>query len=905
MSAAQDEISQDKGALPMDAFAERLAFFGSLLPDLAAAHAYSRSFAEGAAVASHSLRVAARYAALAGDVAAALDGLDRAAALPDDGGEALFAKGLLLLGQGDSAAALTAFHGAAQTAFGACDAEQKAETIARALASANRFSVFEVFYSNFSSDFCFAVACLPITPAEVQGYAFCLDRLCASGIWPRPAIRAILNRDETLNGASYWSQVNAGHQFWLDGDRHQADIAYAHARLLAKLTGLTPYHFNCGVLVWLPVSKARKLAEGSLDGALSGAAPVSWAFPDVAREWPDHVVSVHCDPENFAHFPRFLASLCRAHAAFGGAAACVLHCHLADPSDELIRMLQEIAARIAHTYPKLRLAFSHGVPAFHERGYATCLRFLTLAALLEHYDAGVLVLDIECLVEEELFELLPNVSSHQFGMWKHTFDENDQQIRGEPWSITSYPIYISNSPIGQRFTDFAVRYIHSAYDPSLATNWTIDLVVLAQAHSLIVQGTRATVLNLARSAKLVRFPFELGDIGRLAPADIPTALDAIFHVAVEMETAPNFARLVEKSDEARRRFQENPEMNFTNSILLGEDLTRAAFYREAFQFFYHAYRINPNSSDALFAALSAQINAGLQNDPTDLAALEGLDQLRFRYLSALALSKSGSSSPEQILDLMGNGFEAMLNGAMDWLYLQLAVPARSYDPLCAPRDSSQDRIPKRIIFYWDHNPPEEILQNIQYHRSFESAEILFFDKKDAIDFLEQNYGPDTVKLFHELRHPAEESDFFRYHAINTLGGYYLDTDEQLISPDVLFQLGEALGGVYIHSYSGPLENCIFGSVANSEILWECLQIMVYHHLFRPKLSIWLKTGPGVLTRAITRILYRRRTHGAVGENFAIYEKETTNKIRRRVDVSYRGDSRDWSFFESQNPQSFQ
>jgi len=465
---------------------------------------------------------------LDGDAIEAMRFLDRAVVLPDDGGEALFARGLLLIGLGMEADAVPFLQSAIDQVFPSAERLPKRLQLATMMAGGNRYAVFQEFYDGFSSAFCVAVACRSIRAGEAQGYAFCMDRLCAFLGWLRPAIPQVLRRDEAINGASYWSQANLGHQFWITDDRVAADAAYGLAKADAIARGIAPYHFNCGVLVWLPLKTAEALDADFVDGAPQVVGDVAWNLPSVARDWPELVISVGCDRGYFRYFPKLLLSIRRAHEASGSQSRFLVHCHVADASDEQIRFFSEIGALIETSYPHMRLVFSHGAPAHRERSYYTCLRFLTLPTLLQTYDCGVLVLDIDCILHEDFFANIRQSFEYKFGMRKYNFDDEDHQMGGEPWSITAYPLYISNTLIGRRLASFIVRYIEAAYDPGLVTNWTIDQSALGQAHRMIAQADpEKSILNLARSKPLVRFPHEFGSKDAFLVSGGITTLEAV------------------------------------------------------------------------------------------------------------------------------------------------------------------------------------------------------------------------------------------------------------------------------------------------------------------------------------------------------------------------------------------
>jgi hypothetical protein len=250
---------------------------------------------------------------------------------------------------------------------------------------------------------------------------------------------------------------------------------------------------------------------------------------------------------------------------------------------------------------------------------------------------------------------------------------------------------------------------------------------------------------------------------------------------------------------------------------------------------------------------------------------------------------------------LGDGFEAFDTGAeADWLYLRSAVRIVPNPSLPMQIDNA----PINLFFYWDKpNPPAEVAENFEYHRGLGIFDVKVFSKQSAAEFLYGCYGKDTADLFHKLRHPAEESDFWRPHAIHAFGGYYLDVDEQVISTERFqSQFGSSLTDVFVLSGTGPVENSFFGAKKGSPIIEQALRNLLHNCYLRPNLSMWLKSGPGPITRALSRTYYRHVTMGETLPEFSLLEPVAFPNAFRAIPVSYRGDTRDWRVFEAQQKQ---
>ena len=351
------------------------------------------------------------------------------------------------------------------------------------------------------------------------------------------------------------------------------------------------------------------------------------------------------------------------------------------------------------------------------------------------------------------------------------------------------------------------------------------------------------------------------------------------------------------SPSAQAFFQKKAQGDFAALVRTGEILRSECRFLAASTFFEAAFEINSLSCDILLAKIKARILGGAVVAKEDFDTLRALSWDYHRYAEAFDLAQRTNASPAEILAVLGSAFEAFSTGSeVDWLFLQ---QFRALPTDAAERSTpSKNNIPHSIFMYWDKDPPSEISENIQYHRNISGFDVNIYDKNRGEAFLYQYYGNDVRRLFLRSKHPAEESDFLRYHLIYAYGGYYIDVDDQMICAQRIVDLSNDTEGIYILSETGPVENAMFGSIARSSIMEECIRILAYNCLMYPDLSVWLKTGPGVLTRALVRNFYRAASSNSPKPNVTVLDPTFYAKLLRAIDVSYRNDLRDWRVFEA-------
>lgn len=364
------------------------------------------------------------------------------------------------------------------------------------------------------------------------------------------------------------------------------------------------------------------------------------------------------------------------------------------------------------------------------------------------------------------------------------------------------------------------------------------------------------------------------------------------------ESPNEAANRVAGCDRAEELFRKFGTGDFVGNIEIGNVLNKLGRHNDALYFFRKSLEINSRSSHALFRVLETQLLAGNELPPDEIETLHSLDKGMARFFEAIQASASGKDVRE-VLEEFGDGFEPFDTGSeADWFYLRAAKKLVPNAPL-------PDRIengPINLFFYWDTpNAPEEVEANFQYHKGLGIFDVKVFSKEMAAEFLYRCYGKDTADLFHRLRHPAEESDFWRPHAVHAFGGYYLDVDEQVISTEPFqSQFGSSLADTFILSGTGPVENCFFGAKKGSPVIEQVLRNLLHNCYLRPDLSMWLKSGPGPITRALSRTYYRHLSLGEALPEFSLLDPVAFPNAFRAVPVSYRGDARDWRVFEAQS-----
>lgn len=111
-------------------------------------------------------------------------------------------------------------------------------------------------------------------------------------------------------------------------------------------------------------------------------------------------------------------------------------------------------------------------------------------------------------------------------------------------------------------------------------------------------------------------------------------------------------------------------------------------------------------------------------------------------------------------------------------HLMLMSP-QAYDLSPAPCST----IPKVLVRFWDAADavPDDVQACLGTWEPLraDGFDLLIFNDESAAAYIEDRFGRRQVEAFHQCRHPAMRSDYFRLCYILASGGFYVDADDVL------------------------------------------------------------------------------------------------------------------------------
>jgi hypothetical protein len=240
--------------------------------------------------------------------------------------------------------------------------------------------------------------------------------------------------------------------------------------------------------------------------------------------------------------------------------------------------------------------------------------------------------------------------------------------------------------------------------------------------------------------------------------------------------------------------------------------------------------------------------------------------------------------------------------------LAAAVRARPGSSILATRflqewcDGLQDRFPPapgreipRVIYqYWDSpSPPPKVARLMQTWADAPGFDHVVLNRDSAVALLRSDYGPRWLRAFRMANSPAEAADLLRLALIARNGGIWADADDRL-SGDLDRLIG-GRGGLLLHQeqlgYS--VGNNFFAAARGHPAIVFAAGAARGALLGRSNESAWNKTGPGLLSRAVSQFIaaahLRDRPHDVKIDSTRTVEQV----VNMHLPVSYKTQGGGW------------
>lgn len=206
-------------------------------------------------------------------------------------------------------------------------------------------------------------------------------------------------------------------------------------------------------------------------------------------------------------------------------------------------------------------------------------------------------------------------------------------------------------------------------------------------------------------------------------------------------------------------------------------------------------------------------------------------------------------------------------------------------------------IPRRIVQFWDSaSVPQDVRDLMQTWREVQPEfEYELFNNRTALDFIRQHFQVDVSTAYTRAHGPAQKADLFRLAYLFIKGGIYVDADDRCIGRLDSIIPSTATLALWHETY-GTVGNNLIAAVAGHPVIKRALAQATIAINRGDRDSLWLSTGPGVVTRSLTQVLVDALPNNMIVSNSLVVltAGELQRAIALQCRLNYKKTDQHWS-----------
>ncbi|WP_146348374.1 tetratricopeptide repeat protein [Phaeobacter marinintestinus] len=260
---------------------------------------------------------------------------------------------------------------------------------------------------------------------------------------------------------------------------------------------------------------------------------------------------------------------------------------------------------------------------------------------------------------------------------------------------------------------------------------------------------------------------------------------------------------------------------------------------------------------------------------------------------AASLARQTEDAPETLLKLFAE------NDGNTMLAIGILIAMRQGNRLDAqapehPNQGSSKFIPPKIFQYWEGAPPTAGLKAAMDQVAGRNpwAEYHRFDGDSGRAYVRAHGSPEMARAFMLARHPAERADLLRLVVLGHEGGIWIDADD-ICREDLSGLLPRNSKLVLFQEWLGSTANNFIAAAPASPILQQVAEEATRDILSGASESLWLRTGPGALSRSVVRHM-ARSGHARLPEGIHILAaSEILKRLATNCPFPYKQTQLNW------------
>jgi tetratricopeptide (TPR) repeat protein len=204
-------------------------------------------------------------------------------------------------------------------------------------------------------------------------------------------------------------------------------------------------------------------------------------------------------------------------------------------------------------------------------------------------------------------------------------------------------------------------------------------------------------------------------------------------------------------------------------------------------------------------------------------------------------------------------------------------------------------IPRVLHQFWDHPQPPRDVAAMMARAAAANPGLRHqvWNEASAGAFLAGLAKPRLLEAFRLAQPAAAKADLFRLALLHAEGGVWLDPDDWCAAP-LLALLPEGMPLVLYQEHLGSIGNNFLAAAPGQKLLAEALHEAVLAVLHGAGETVWLTTGPGLLTRLLARASARRKPFGLPPGISVVSGAGFWAVVRPYRNLAYKSGRRHWA-----------
>ncbi|MEL7275833.1 MAG: tetratricopeptide repeat protein [Pseudomonadota bacterium] len=211
----------------------------------------------------------------------------------------------------------------------------------------------------------------------------------------------------------------------------------------------------------------------------------------------------------------------------------------------------------------------------------------------------------------------------------------------------------------------------------------------------------------------------------------------------------------------------------------------------------------------------------------------------------------------------------------------------------APLEGATERIPRQIFQFWDKDLPPALVRLRDENRILNPDHTYhLFNRAEAEAYLRDRGEVRLAEAFRRAPHPAAKSDIFRLAVLHHEGGLYMDPDDRCTAP-LSEHIDHRLGFIGYQEFLWSVGNNFLAAAPGHPIIEAALRGAEDAFASGSGETLWLVTGPGLMTRALARAAVDAA--GRLSEDVWLMPSHRLRAfVSPHVKVPYKSSTQHWS-----------